>query len=77
MVRVVVIAEADGSDTKIGEFEYEHLPRAGEGVWTPAPDTEHGNRIFTVGGVTHIPADVETSWGVGPLTILHDCLEIG
>lgn len=77
MVRVLVIAEIDGADMKIGTFDYEHLPRAGEDVWTPAPGTEQGNRIFTVGGVTHIPATVETAWGQGPLTILHDCMEIG
>ena len=68
---------AGDDDTKIGDFEFQHVPRAGEEVIVPWADDAGGIRIFTVGEVIHVAAgSPETVYGGGAQTILRYCIEI-
>jgi len=70
MVRVVVLAGS--ADEKIGEFEFDQLPRKDEEISVPWADDPHGTRVFSVVEVWHVAAGVtvDEAIGAGPLTII-------
>ncbi len=75
MARVSIFA--GDADTKIGDFNFQHLPRVGEEITVPWATDASGVRIFTVGEVLHLAEGTANDlFGDGPRTVLRYCTEI-